>query len=95
MVHGDDVNVNSPWLGARFLQKEALWVLCCFCARTQTYMAMQWGKTGNVQPGLDVGMSLSAAVWAHVKLKPITKLYFNYSWVQLITIFSNICRGDF
>lgn len=56
-------------------------------------MAMTWGKTGNVQPGLDVGMSLSAAVWAHIKLKPITKLYFNDSWVQLITISSNICRS--
>lgn len=48
-----------------------------FCAGTQAHMAMHWGETGNMQPELNAGTSLSGAVWAHIKLKPVTKLYLN------------------
>lgn len=41
-------------------------------------------------PGPDVGTALAEAVWEHVKLQPMTKLCFNYSWVQLITNFKRL-----
>lgn len=62
----------------------SLWVLCCVCARNQAHAARHWGKTGNVQPE---PRNTWVAVQAHVELKPMTKLYFNYSWVQLIMTF--------
>lgn len=88
-VHGNDVNVTHRGDIPGFLQKEvlSLWVLCCFCVRNHT----QPSKTGNVEPALRVGTSLSVAAWTHVKLKPVAKPYCNYSWVQLITILS-ACR---
>lgn len=56
-------------------------------------MAVQPGQTGNVQPGLNAGMSLSVALWAHVKLEPMTKAVFSLPLGSANHDLLNVCRS--
>lgn len=71
---GSDVKVHS--LRLHPLETKAI---CLHRHSAAFVLALKctWGETGNTQPEMNAGLSLSGAVRAHVKLKPVTKLYFN------------------
>lgn len=88
-VHGNDVNVTHSGDVPTFSRKR-----CSLFGRSAAFV---WGTTHSqaklamCSQRCHVGMSLPVAAWIHVKLKPMTKPYCNYSWVQLITVLS-VCR---